>query len=136
LEYETFKRDVDEETEEVDKKIVKSEYLLNQRTNENSAKLDLYKTTKIQSEANLENLNLKLNEVKNKKNNLEEENCKIKEATENMEKEYIIKIEKINNVIEENKKKEKEYNTNTKGLMEEIIKLDKIINQKKSEGAK
>ncbi len=96
---------------------------------EYSTKLESLNSAKSQSELNLDYMNNKLKDVKLKKNNLEEENLKIKEETEKMEKDYIIKIEKKNNNIEDNKKKEAEYNKITKSLMEEIIKLEFVTSK-------
>jgi hypothetical protein len=133
LEYETFKRDCEEESEDLKKKIDRTEYLMNINKDEYHTKLENLNLTKSQAEQNIENSTTKLTETKNRKAYLEEENNKIKEDCEKMEMDYIIRIEKMNNLIEENKKKENEYNIINKELMEELIKIDKLINQKKIE---
>lgn len=129
--YESFKFQCDEDYQDIRRKVEKTQYLYGQRETELNAKLEVLNSTKSTNGHNLEVLIKKLNDLKEKKDYLEEENEKIRLLHETTEKEYMQKIEYMNNTINENKKKESEHLNDSKVLMEEIIKLDKLIKEKK-----
>jgi hypothetical protein len=131
--YENFKIKCEQEYEDLNKKNDKSNYILGLKEKELHIKVDQLETTKKSNAENIEQMMAKLNELKERKNKIDQENEIIAQRTDEMETEYIAKIEKLNNTIAENKRKEEEYTKNAKSVMEEIIKFDKAIREKEKE---
>jgi hypothetical protein len=101
--YESFKKKLEEEQFDLNRKIEKNNYLLSQRDNEIHSKKDKIDEIK---KLNAENLQIqmgKLTDCRGRKNKLEEENEKMRVATSNLENEYTTKIQDILKKIEENR---------------------------------
>lgn len=98
-EYENVKKHCDEEFLETKKKIDKVKFLLDKKLIELKQRNENLDTLKLSNNNNLEILNNKLLELKTKNQELETENENSILETEQMEKNYIIKIEEMNNKI-------------------------------------
>jgi Ran GTPase-activating protein (RanGAP) involved in mRNA processing and transport len=133
--YESFKIKCDEDYDSIKTKNEKLKSLLKVRKEDLKDREENSKNMKETNEKKIEDMKKKIEEMKIREQILKEENEKIKNLTEEVTKEYIVKIEKINNRIDESKKKEQENSKAAKERMEQIIKIDKMI-QSKNEGKK
>jgi hypothetical protein len=131
--YESFKKKLEEEQVDLNRKIEKTNYLISQKDNEISAKKEKIEEIKKLNQENLTIQFQKLTEFRNKKIKMEEENDKLRFTTSNLEGEYNTKIQETLKKIEENRQKELEIAKMSKKVTEQLIALDKVIAEKKKQ---